>query len=174
MKIKRKAVPNKDAKDIPMEASPALGTEHLYSCEVLTATSVAHLGATHIADHGTLLVLFVVGSSSVQSKFATSSTFRATAAALISIYVSAMEIHEEGGDNGAVNAAEVLHRNEPPSLVHDFPCRIDISAGVPVQVSTIDGSMSTFQAADIARPFYAADRQSEMNGGLFAIQMLIS
>ena len=78
MKIKRRVVPNEHANDIPAQASPALGTEHLYSCEVSSATVANHLSATYVGNHGTVPVFCAVGSSSVQTNAATSSTFHAT------------------------------------------------------------------------------------------------
>ena len=56
----------------------------------------------------------------------------------------------------------------------DISGRMATSAGVPVQVPTIDGSVSAFQVVDIAHPFHGANARSEMVEGLFTIQMLIN
>ena len=56
----------------------------------------------------------------------------------------------------------------------DISGRMATSAGVPVQVPTIDGSVSAFEVVNILHPFHAANGHSEMVQGLFAIQMLIN
>ncbi|PWA57296.1 DNA helicase Pif1-like protein [Artemisia annua] len=70
-----------------------------------------------------------------------------------------MEIGEKGGGYGVVNAAQNLHLNEGHLLVPSLPCELDLPDGVPVQVPTVDGSVSTFQVTNIVRPFYVAARQ---------------
>ncbi|PWA39009.1 hypothetical protein CTI12_AA577260 [Artemisia annua] len=223
MKVKRKAVSNKTAIDIPTQASQPLDSESLCGDEVSTSSSVNGLGVRHVSHDGIVPVPFpvvstciennvgssptfcgsAVGSSSrdistveigqggghyvaakaahnlhlndhnngpapvpfpvvfagIQSTVASSSTFCGVAVGSSSRGISTMEIGDEGGGYAVVNAAQNLHSNKGCLSGPGLPCQMDLPHGVPVQVPTVDGSVSTFEIANIVRPFYVAARQ---------------
>ncbi|PWA51462.1 helitron helicase-like domain-containing protein [Artemisia annua] len=134
-------------------------SQSLCSYEVSTSTSVNDLGVRHVGDHGTVSVSIAGVSTGIESNVATSPSFCGSDAGSSSRDISTMEIGEKGGGYGVVNAAQNLHLNEGHLLVPSLPCELDLPDGVPVQVPTVDGSVSTFQVTNIVRPFYVAARQ---------------
>ncbi|PWA44860.1 hypothetical protein CTI12_AA523740 [Artemisia annua] len=159
MKVKRKVVPNRAAKDIPIQTSHPLGSHSFCHYEVSTSSSVNDLGVRHVGHDGAGWVSFPVVSTGIQSNGASSLSCCDSAAAFSSRDLSTMEIGDEGGGYVVVNAGQNPRLNEAHLLDPVLPCQVDRPDGVPVQAQTVDGSVSTFQIANIVIPFHVATRQ---------------
>ncbi|PWA68836.1 hypothetical protein CTI12_AA302900 [Artemisia annua] len=125
MKVKRKAVPNRAAKDIPIQTSHPLGSHSFCHYEVSTLSSVNDLGVRHVGHDGAGWVSFPVVSTGIQSNGASSLSCCDSAAASSSRDISTMEIGDEGGGYVVVNAGQNSRLNEAHLLDPVLPCQVD-------------------------------------------------
>ncbi|PWA34939.1 hypothetical protein CTI12_AA614270 [Artemisia annua] len=166
MKIQRKVVPNKTAEDIPIEASQCLGFPGSHSDEVSGSTSFDYSVMTHAVGDGTPPVSCPIISTSIASSFTRCPAFCDTATTGSSTDQASMEIGQTSSGYGILNAPENARFNKEHLLVTAPPHQIDLPHGVPAQVRTVDGLVSTFQVANIVLPSSVAARQPTITEGL--------
>ena len=174
MKIKRKVVPNKSAKDIPIEVSHSLRFGGLHINKVSASTSDDHLGMSHVVDHDTIPVSCPIISTSVECNLASFPGFCDIAEPSSSRDKSGMETGQISDGYGVINGAQNVHLNKEHLLVTAVPHRMELLDVIHAQVPMVDGLVSTFQVTNMVRPFSVAARQPTMNRGLFIIETAIS
>ncbi|PWA39687.1 hypothetical protein CTI12_AA569690 [Artemisia annua] len=146
MKVKRKAVPNRTAEDMPIQVSQSSDSETLImGCQPRIQLVTG--------------VYSVVVSAGIDSSVASSSSFNGSTPGSSLRNTSAMEIRHRPGGCPIANGSQNLHLNQGHLLVSCLQPQVDFPVGVPVQVPAVDGSVSTFQGSNIMHPSYVAVRQ---------------
>ncbi|PWA49439.1 hypothetical protein CTI12_AA480130 [Artemisia annua] len=138
MKIKRKAVPNKVAKDIPLEVSQSLGCRGVHNNEASGSTSVDRLGVNYVVGHSSLPVSCPVASAGIQNSVGGSFSIRDVVVPCSSTTAAAMEIGEASGGYGIVFVGQDVGFNTERFLPVLPLCNAGSPAFVPAQAATIN------------------------------------
>ncbi|PWA96037.1 hypothetical protein CTI12_AA042900 [Artemisia annua] len=156
---KKKPVPNKTAKEIPIDVSQYLGFPGSHSHQVSASTSIGHSGTIDVGQHSTIPVFCPLISASVENNLHRTATFCDIAGASSSRDEAATGSGMNSSGFGIVNSPHNVHFSDEQLLVNALPHRADLPAGVPTQVRTVDGLLSNFQTANIVRPSSVAIRR---------------
>ncbi|PWA99677.1 nucleic acid-binding, OB-fold protein [Artemisia annua] len=73
------------------------------------------------------------------------------------------EVGHDHHGNAVVTGVQSLHSDEGPSLVSTLHCQMEVQHGKPVEVPTVDGSVSTFTSTNIMWPYHAVARQPSID-----------
>ncbi|PWA73120.1 helitron helicase-like domain-containing protein [Artemisia annua] len=154
----RSVLAHRAAKEIPLEVSQSLDFPGSHSDEVSPSVSVGHSAGINVGHHSTVPVFCATLSSSGQNGLDRTAMFCHTAGATSSTDDTGTGSGVDSGGFGHVNLPTNVSLSHGP--VVDAPSRrVNFPAGVPTQVYTIDGLVSTFQIANVVRPSFVAAPQ---------------
>ncbi|PWA80437.1 hypothetical protein CTI12_AA196040 [Artemisia annua] len=160
MKVKRKGVANENAKDMCIQVSQPLGSDTSYSNGVSTSNSIGYLGVGRVGHDGVAPVYPAIISDGVRAGVLDSTSFCGSIPGSSSGNVSTMGITHMVDGYPFENAVHDTHLDERSLLHSGVEAQLDPPINIPVQVPTIDGSVSVFQSNNIMYPSYTAIRSA--------------
>ncbi|PWA34441.1 Retrotransposon-like protein [Artemisia annua] len=160
MKVKRKGVANENAKDMCIQVSHPLGSDTSYSNGVSTSNSISYLGVGHVGHDGIAPVYPAIVSDGVRSGVLGSTSFCGSIPGSSSGNVSTMGITHMVDGYPFENAVHDTHLDQHSLLHSGVEAQLDPPINIPVQVPTIDGSVSVFQSNNIMYPSYTVVRSA--------------
>ncbi|PWA82289.1 nucleic acid-binding, OB-fold protein [Artemisia annua] len=161
MKLKRKAVSNEVAGDIPVDLSCSSPSEIVHIDEVSGSSSVNHSAVSHIFRDGPMSGSCPVVSWSVQPADATSSV----SCNVVDSSSLARNGHSAGAPAGLIVDQNVCSNNDQPTVLAR-PSLMNFPDNVPAHVPTISGVATNLGTANIAQPVPMYVAQSALPQGV--------
>ncbi|PWA53103.1 nucleic acid-binding, OB-fold protein [Artemisia annua] len=145
MRIKRRPVPNRTAREISIEVSRSLDTPGLHAHQGSNTLSAGLSGAIDVGHRGTTPVFSPTVSATVQNGLYPTAVF-------CDIPGPSSSTDEPGTGHGVNNGSVSVGMSV-------LPHGLDLPVGVPAQVYTVDGLVSNFEIANVVPPPSVAARQ---------------
>ncbi|PWA52273.1 hypothetical protein CTI12_AA448170 [Artemisia annua] len=151
---KRKAFPNNSVEDMSIQVSESLDFHTSHGDGLSVSSSISHLGVGHVGGHG------VVSSHVFHTSVATPSSFCPSIPGSSSGNTLGIGTSQTTGGCLLPNRGHHSHLDQNRLLHCGLPPHLDSPVGVPVQVPTVDGSVSVFEGNNTMHPSYVVVRSS--------------